>query len=149
MRAILQRCKACSITINGEPGPAIEQGLLILVAVHTTDTEKQVDQLAAKIDGLRIFSDADDKLNLSVADVHGSMMVVSNFTLYSDCKKGKRPSYFGSARPDTAIPLYERFVAKLRETGVPVCTGEFGADMQIALVNDGPVTLVLDTDDWK
>ena len=149
MRAILQRCKSCSLTINGEAGPSMDAGLMILVAVHTDDTEKQVDQLAAKIDGLRVFSDADDKLNLSVADIGGSLMVVSNFTLYSDCKKGKRPSYFGSARPETAIPLYERFVERLRATGVPVHTGEFGADMQIALVNDGPVTLVLDTDDWK
>lgn len=149
MRAIVQRVTQASVTINGQPSGSIGRGFMVLLAVHVSDTQRECDALAAKIAGLRIFSDADDKLNLDLRDVDGQVMVVSNFTLYTECKKGRRPSYFGSARPDTAIPLYERFVADLRETGLHVETGEFGADMQISLVNDGPVTLVLDTDDWK
>ena len=149
MRAVVQRVRSCSVTIDGEQGPSIGQGLLVLLGVHTSDTERECDALAAKIAGLRIFPDADDKMNCGIADVNGSIMVVSNFTLYTDCKKGRRPSFFGSARPEQAVPLYERFIERVRAEGVPVETGRFGADMQVSLVNDGPVTLVIDTDDSK
>ena len=149
MRAVVQRVRSCSVTIDGEQGPSIGQGLLVLLGVHTSDTGHECDALAAKIAGLRIFPDADDKMNCGIADVNGSIMVVSNFTLYTDCKKGRRPSFFGSARPEQAIPLYERFIERVRAEGVPVETGRFGADMQVSLVNDGPITLVIDTDDWK
>ena len=149
MRAVVQRVRQCSVVIDGEPGPSIGAGLLVLLAVHTEDTERECDALAAKITGLRVFSDPEDRMNLGLGDVGGSVMVISNFTLFTDCRKGRRPSFFGSARPEQAIPLYERFIERLRAEGVPTETGRFGADMQVSLVNDGPVTLVIDTDDWR
>ena len=122
----------------------IARGLLVLVGFTHTDTEAESAWMAEKIVGLRVFSDADDKMNLSLADVNGAVLVVSQFTLYGDAAKGRRPSFIDAARPEIAIPLYERFVALLRDRGIPVETGEFGAMMDVELVNDGPVTLWLE-----
>jgi D-aminoacyl-tRNA deacylase len=122
----------------------IDRGLLVLVAFTHDDGEAGLVWMADKILGLRIFSDAEDKMNLSVADVGGALLVVSQFTLYGDAAKGRRPSFIDAARPEVAIPLYERFLALLRERGIPVETGEFGAMMEVELVNEGPVTVWLD-----
>jgi len=145
MRAVIQRVSHASVSIEGKEVAAIRQGLLILLGVTHEDGEKEADYLAAKCAGLRVFRDGEGKMNLSVSDVGGEALVVSQFTLYSDCRKGKRPAFVAAARPETAIPLYERFVAKLRETGLTVGTGQFGADMQVSLLNDGPVTILMDT----
>ena len=123
----------------------IGKGLLVLLGMGETDSERDADYLAEKIVGLRCFADNDSKFNLSVRDVGGSVLAVSQFTLFGDCRKGKRPSFTEAARPEQAIPLYERFVAKVRESGIDVQTGEFGAHMDVQLVNDGPVTLLLDS----
>ena len=147
MRAVIQRVARASVSIDGAEVAAIQNGLLILLGVTHGDGEKEADYLAAKCAGLRIFRDREDKMNLSVADIGGQVIVVSQFTLYADCSKGKRPAFVDAARPETAIPLYRRFVAKLRETGLTVGTGEFGADMQVSLLNDGPVTILMDTDE--
>ena len=147
MRAVIQRVSSASVSISGEECASIGRGLLILLGVTHGDGEKEADYLAAKCAGLRIFRDSEDKMNRSVTDVGGQALVVSQFTLYSDCRKGKRPAFVAAARPETAIPLYERFVAKLREMGLTVGTGQFGADMQVSLLNDGPVTILMDTDE--
>ena len=149
MRAVLQRVSRASVTIGGEVHGAIERGLLILLGVCEGDGEAEVDYLADKCVGLRIFTDENDKMNLSVGDVGGGLLIVSQFTLYGDCKKGKRPSFIRAARPETAIPLYERFIERCRASGLPVETGEFGADMQVELLNDGPVTILMDTEEMK
>jgi D-tyrosyl-tRNA(Tyr) deacylase len=127
--------------VVGEIGP----GLLVLLGIRTGDTPEQVRWLADKTVGLRIFQDEQGKMNLSVAEVGASVLVVSQFTLYGDCQKGRRPSFMEAARPEVAEPLYEAFANAIRLHGVPVATGRFGADMQVELVNDGPVTLILDT----
>lgn len=145
MRAVIQRVRRASVTIGGEVVGRIEQGLLVLLGVHHTDTRSRIPWLAEKLAGLRIFEDAEGKMNLSLQDVKASMLVVSQFTLHGDCQKGRRPSFIDAARPEVAEPLYEEFVQALRALGVPVETGRFGADMQVELVNDGPVTLVIDT----
>lgn len=145
MRALIQRAKNASVTIDGAVHGQISHGLLILLGVCEGDTEADADYLADKCVGLRIFTDDNDKMNLSCADVGGGLLVVSQFTLYGDCRRGKRPSFVRAARPETAVPLYERFLARCRASGLPVATGVFGADMQVALVNDGPVTIGLDT----
>jgi D-tyrosyl-tRNA(Tyr) deacylase len=124
---------------------AIERGLLVLVGIAPEDTSGQAHWLADKIAGLRLFPDGDSKMNLSVVEVGGSVLVVSQFTLYGDCRKGRRPSFIGAAVPETAIPLYEAFVDALRGHGLPTATGRFGAMMQVELVNDGPVTLIIET----
>ena len=149
MRAVIQRVSRCCVTVENQPPVRMETGLLVLIAVHLLDTRAEAEALAAKIASLRIFTDEGGKMNLSLSDIGGGLAVVPNFTLYGDCKKGRRPSYYSSARPETAVPLYEFYVAQLRATGLPVITGAFGADMQVELCNDGPVTLVLDTDDWE
>ena len=118
---------------------------LVALGVHRTDTAEQSRWLAEKVAGLRIFEDADGKMNLSVQEIGGSILVVSQFTLYADCRKGRRPSFLEAARPEMAEPLYERFANDLRALGITVSTGRFGADMQVELVNDGPVTLIVDT----
>ena len=123
---------------------SIGRGYVLLVGFAHADTEAQVAWMAEKVPGLRLFADANDKMNLALADVGGAVLVVSQFTLYGDVQKGRRPSFIGAARPETAIPLYERFVALLREHGLTVATGEFGAMMDVDLVNDGPVTLWLE-----
>ena len=123
---------------------AIERGFLLLVGFTHSDTEAQLDWMADKVAGLRLFGDAEQKMNLALPDVSGSLLVVSQFTLYGDAAKGRRPSFIDAARPEQAIPLYERFVAILRERGVRTETGEFGAMMDVEILNDGPVTLVLE-----
>jgi len=145
MRAVLQRCRHASVTVAGESIGRIERGLLILLGVHRDDGPAQADWLAEKCVGLRLFDDADGKMNLAVQDVGGGILVVSQFTLYGDCAKGRRPSFIAAARPEQAEPLYERFINNLRALGIPVATGKFGADMQVELLNDGPVTLVVDS----
>ncbi len=145
MRAVIQRVASASVTIAGEEVAAIKSGLLILLGVTHEDGEAEVDYLAAKCAGLRIFRDDEDKMNRSVADIGGEVIVVSQFTLYGDCRKGKRPAFVDAAPPDTAIVLYEQFVERLRQAGLRVGTGRFGADMQVSLLNDGPVTILMDT----
>ena len=144
MRVVLQRVSKASVTIAGRVAGAIGAGFCLLVGFTHTDTPTQVDWMAEKIVGLRLFSDVDGKMNLGLADVGGAMLVVSQFTLYGDAAKGRRPSFIDAARPDVAIPLYEAFIAALNSRGLDVQTGEFGAMMEVELVNDGPVTLILD-----
>ena len=145
MRAVIQRVLRAKVTVAGEVVGEIGSGWLVLLGVAPADTAKQVEWLAEKVANLRAFNDADGKMNLSVQDVGGSVLVVSQFTLYGDCLKGRRPSFIGAAPPAVAEPLYEAFVTALKMLGVPVATGRFAADMQVELVNDGPVTFVLDT----
>jgi D-aminoacyl-tRNA deacylase len=144
MRAVLQRVSRAAVVIDGETVGAIERGLLVLLGVAPADTLAEAQWLAEKAAGLRIFRDEAGKMNLSVADI-GGVLVVSQFTLYGDCRKGRRPSFLDAAPPEVAVPLYEAFVNALRALGLPVATGRFGAMMQVELINDGPVTLILDT----
>ncbi len=144
MRAVIQRVKSASVEINKEVVGEIKKGLLILLAVHQDDSEEVISKMAEKILNLRIFGDSDAKMNLSVKDVEGEILVVSQFTLYSDTKKGNRPSFLESAKPDKAIPMYENFVKYLSDQGIKVQTGEFGKMMEVELINDGPVTIILD-----
>jgi D-tyrosyl-tRNA(Tyr) deacylase len=145
MRAVLQRVRHAKVTVGDEVTGEIAAGWLVLLGVAPTDTRKELDWLAEKVVNLRAFEDADGKMNRSVQDVGGSILVVSQFTLYGDCRKGRRPSFIGAAQPEIAEPLYEAFVTAVKSLGVPVATGRFAADMQVELVNDGPVTFVLDT----
>lgn len=146
MRAVLQRVSSASVVSDGVPTGAIEQGFLILLGIEVGDTQQELDWLVRKIAGLRIFSDPEGLMNLDLADVNGRCLVISQFTLLASTKKGKRPSYIRSARPEEAIPLYETFVKTLAlHTNTEVATGVFGADMKVSLVNDGPVTITIDT----
>ena len=146
MRAVVQRVTSASVTIDGQVVGSIERGLLVLLGIATNDTPEDAAWLAQKVAGLRIFPDAEDKMNLSIRDTTGRALVVSQFTLIASTRKGNRPSFNDSAKPDLAIPLYEDFVRQLESAiGRPVATGRFGAMMQVALVNDGPVTLVIDS----
>ena len=145
MRAVLQRVSRARVLIDQEVAGQIDRGLLVLLGVAPTDAPEQAQWLADKIVGLRIFNDADGKMNLGLADVGGSMLIVSQFTLYGDCRKGRRPSFIDAAAPDLAVPLYEAFIDAVKALGVPVATGRFGAMMQVELVNDGPVTLIVDS----
>lgn len=145
MRAVVQRVSRASVNIAGETAGSISHGLVVLLGVAPDDTIQEAHWLADKIAGLRIFADDKGKMNRGLVDVGGAAMIVSQFTLYGDCRKGRRPSFIGAAGPDVAIPLYEAFVNAVRALGVPVSTGRFGAEMQVALVNDGPVTLILDS----
>jgi D-tyrosyl-tRNA(Tyr) deacylase len=145
MRAVLQRVRHARVLVAGEVVGAIEHGLLVLLGVAPTDTVEQAQWLADKIVNLRIFNDPDGKMNLALTDVGGAVLVVSQFTLYGDARKGRRPSFIGAAAPEIAIPLYEAFIEAIKSLGVAVAAGRFGADMQVELVNDGPVTLILDT----
>lgn len=146
MRALLQRVSRADVRVagNSQPTGRIERGLLVLVGFTAADSEETAEWMAAKVAELRVFPDADDKLNLSVLEAGGAVLVVSQFTLYGDASKGRRPSFIAAARPEQAVPLYQRFVAALRERGLRVETGEFGAHMEVELVNDGPVTLWLE-----
>ena len=146
MRAVLTRVKSASVTVDGSVIGQIGQGFLILLGVTHEDTEAQAVKLADKLMGLRIFEDENGKMNRSLEDVGGQVLVVSQFTLYGNCKKGRRPEFLAAARPEIAIPLYEKFIALCRDKGFSVETGEFGADMKVESVNDGPVTLIVDTD---
>jgi D-tyrosyl-tRNA(Tyr) deacylase len=144
MRVVLQRVSKASVSIDGRTAGAIGRGFCLLVALTHSDTGTTVDWMAEKVAGLRLFSDAEGKMNLGLEDVGGGVLVVSQFTLYGDTAKGRRPSFIDAARPETAIPLYERFVDALRQRGLEVATGEFGADMLVEIHNDGPVTLILE-----
>jgi D-tyrosyl-tRNA(Tyr) deacylase len=146
MRAVVQRVSRASVTVGGEVTGAIERGLLVLLGVAPTDTVAQAQWLADKVVGLRIFNDDDGKMNRSLLDVGGAVLVVSQFTLYGDCSKGRRPSFIGAAPPEIAVPMYEAFVTAIRAQGVTTATGRFGAMMQVELANDGPVTLVIDAE---
>jgi len=146
MRAVIQRVSEASVTINGQVKGSIGHGLLVLVAVEPADTAEDVEWLSGKIVRLRIFNDEQGVMNCSVQEVGGEVLVVSQFTLFASTKKGNRPSYSRAAPPPIAIPIYQDFIRKLEiDLGRPVATGEFGADMKVALVNDGPVTIVIDT----
>ena len=149
MRALIQRVAHASVTIDGAVHGKIGRGFLVLLGVTEGDTFDDARYLADKTVKLRVFTDENDKMNRALVDVDGGILVVSQFTLYGDCKKGNRPSFIAAARPETALPLYETFVARCRESGQPVETGEFGADMQVELVNDGPVTLWMDTAEMR
>lgn len=141
MRALVQRVSQASVTVEGEIVGQIGGGMLVLLGVGKQDSEKEVAWMAEKLVGLRVFEDDAGKMNLSLQDVGGAMLVVSQFTLYGDCKKGKRPSFVNAAPPETANDLYEKFVTTVRAKGIEVATGKFRAHMDVALVNDGPVTL--------
>ena len=146
MRAVIQRVQSGKVTIEGKDVGAIQQGLVILLGIEDADGLADVEWLAAKVVALRIFSDADGKMNYSVTEIDGEVLVVSQFTLHASTKKGTRPSFIRAARPDHAIPLYEAFLETLESlVSKPVERGQFGADMQVALINDGPVTIWIDT----
>ena len=145
MRAVVQRIRSCRVLVAGEVVGEIGRGLLVLLGIRSGDTVDQVRWLAEKVVNLRIFADSQGKMNLDVAEAGGGVLVVSQFTLYGDCQKGRRPSFIDAARPEVAQPLYDAFANAIRLHGIPVATGRFGADMQVELVNDGPVTLVVDT----
>lgn len=146
MRAVIQRVLSASVSIKGTINSKINKGLLILLGIEETDTEEDILWLCGKIVRLRIFNDAEGVMNLAVTDIKGEILIVSQFTLHASTKKGNRPSYIKAARPEIAIPLYEKFIKHLSiELGKPIATGEFGADMQVSLINDGPVTIIIDT----
>jgi len=146
MKAVIQRVSKASVTTNNKIIGQIGNGLLILLGIENADNQEDIDWLCNKIVQLRIFGDHNGVMNLSVQDVKGEIIVVSQFTLHANTKKGNRPSYIKAAKPDVAIPMYERFVKKLEaETGSPVKTGKFGAMMEVGLVNDGPVTIIIDS----
>lgn len=146
MRAVLTRVKHASVTIDGKVHGQIGEGFLILLGITHEDTEAQAVKLADKLTGLRIFEDENGKMNRGLEEVNGQLLIVSQFTLYGNCKKGRRPEFLAAARPEVAIPLYEKFVELCRAKGFHTETGEFGADMQVESLNDGPLTLVVDTD---
>ena len=145
MRAVIQRVSKARVSVDGRSVGKIGKGLLVLLAAAHEDGPEQVRWMSEKISGLRIFADENDKMNLSLLQIGGEMLIVSQFTLYGDCRKGKRPSFTGSARPDEAEKLYEAFIEAIRSQGIPTQQGVFGAMMDVELVNDGPVTLILDS----
>ena len=145
MRAVLQRVTEASVTVDGAVTGQIAVGLLALVGVETSDTEADARYLAEKIHGLRIFRDDEGKFNRDIAEAGGAVLLVSQFTLHGDCRKGRRPSFIDAARPEVAEPLYQRLAEMLRERGLTVATGIFGAHMDVRLLNDGPVTILLDS----
>lgn len=149
MKAVLTRVRSASVKIDGEVCGAIGQGFLILLGIAPEDTPEICRKVAEKCLGLRIFQDENEKMNRSLSDVGGSVLVVSQFTLYGDVSHGRRPSFLGAAKPDVAIPLYEQFLAECERLGFAPQHGEFGADMQVESVNDGPVTLIVDSRDLK
>lgn len=149
MKAVIQRVSEASVSVEGEVVGEIGAGVLVLLGVHQDDTGDEIPLLADKLINLRIFEDDAGKLNLSLLDTGGAALVVSQFTLLGDCRKGRRPSFNQAARPDKAVPFYEQYCAALRERGVTVATGRFGAMMDVRLVNDGPVTILLDSDELR
>ena len=146
MKAVIQRVSQSSVTINNEIVAQIQKGLLVLIGIEDADTQEDINWLTSKIANLRIFEDENEVMNLSLKDINGEMIVVSQFTLHAATKKGNRPSYIKASKPEIAIPLYESFVQQMEiELGKKVQTGQFGADMKVGLVNDGPVTIIIDT----
>ena len=146
MRIVIQRVKRASVSVEEKVVGSIQKGFLVLIGVGQGDDEATADKYMKKLLGLRIFEDENEKMNRSLEDVGGQVLVVSQFTLYGNCKKGRRPEFLAAARPELAVPLYEKFVALCRDKGFHVETGEFGASMEVESVNDGPVTLIVDTD---
>ena len=149
MRALIQRVTSASVMIGGKSTGKIDKGLLILLGVSVNDTCAEADKLVEKLLKSRIFEDENGKMNLSVTDIRGELLVVSQFTLYADCRRGNRPDFMDAARPDAANALYEYFKTKLKDGGLKVECGVFGADMKVSLCNDGPVTILFDTDELK
>lgn len=150
MKAVLQRVSYADVKVENKTVGEIKQGFLVLLGVAQGDTEKEADVLANKVFGLRVFEDDAGKMNLSLTDIDGQMLVISQFTLLADCKKGRRPSFINAAKPDEANALYEYFCDKIEKLGIKnVQKGIFGADMKVSLLNDGPVTILMDTDEWK
>ncbi|EOL41159.1 D-tyrosyl-tRNA(Tyr) deacylase [Enterococcus phoeniculicola] len=145
MRAVIQRVSQAEVQVNGHSIGKIGKGFMILLGIHETDTTEDVEYLVRKISLLRVFEDKEGKMNLSISDIGGSILSVSQFTLFADTRKGNRPSFIQAARPEQAIPLYEAFNNGLKRKGIPVSTGEFGADMDVVLTNDGPVTIIIDS----
>ncbi|QYU58696.1 D-tyrosyl-tRNA(Tyr) deacylase [Weissella confusa] len=146
MRVVLQRVSSANVTVDDQELGAIGQGYMLLVAIQDADTEAELDYLVRKITGLRVFEDEAGKMNLSIQDVGGSILSISQFTLYADTRRGNRPSFTDAGAPAYAEKMYDQFNTKLAATGLTVATGEFGADMKVSLVNDGPVTIIFDTD---
>ena len=144
MRTVVQRVSSASVTVDGNVIGKINKGFLVLLGIKSTDTKQDVDYMVKKVINLRIFRDKNDKMNLSLKDVNGELLIVSQFTLYGDASGGNRPSFIDAAKPDIAIPLYEYFVSECRKKINLVQTGEFGADMKVKLLNDGPVTIVIE-----
>lgn len=144
MRAVIQTVSSANVKVDGEVIGQISKGYLVLLAIQATDADDKITKMADKIAGLRIFIDADDKMNLSLKDVGGEVLLISQFTLYGDTKKGNRPSFIDSARPDKAIPMYEKIIDLLKEKGLKVETGRFGAMMSVSLINEGPTTIIID-----
>ena len=149
MRVVVQRVKHASVTIDGKVNGRINNGFLVLLGIKSTDSKQDVDYLVKKVTNLRIFTDENDKMNLSLKDINGELLIISQFTLYGDCKDGNRPSFIEAAKPDVAIPLYEYFIAECKKQIPVVETGIFGADMKVELLNDGPVTIIIDSEDKK
>ncbi len=149
MRALIQRTSGASVSIEGDVKGEIDKGFVVLVGVTDSDSVDEAVYLADKVVKLRVFEDEDGKMNRSLQDVGGGLLIVSQFTLYGDCKKGNRPSFTDAARPETAMPVYEAFIERCESYGITVETGEFGADMQVNLINDGPVTLWMDTGEMR
>lgn len=145
MKIVVQRTTGASVIINQKIVGKINQGLVALVGFEQTDTKAVVDKMVDKMIGLRIFSDENDKMNLSLKDIGGEILSISQFTLYADCKKGRRPSFINAAKPDYATTLYDYFNEKISSYHIPLALGQFGADMKVSLVNDGPVTIILDS----
>ena len=145
MRAVIQRVQSASVVVDEQTVGAIDVGLLILLGIAPDDTQRAVDWMVKKVAQLRIFPDPSGKMNLSVSDIGGALLVVSQFTLYGDCRKGRRPNFMGAARPELAEPLVEEFIESVRRLGLSVESGVFGAHMDVTLCNDGPVTLILDS----
>ena len=145
MRAVVQRVTEASVRVDGVAIAAIAHGLLVLLAVHQTDTETDALYIAEKIAGLRVFADDDGKMNRAITETGGEVLIVSQFTLFGDVRRGRRPSFTGAAQPETAVPLYERVCELIARSGVRVARGVFGAHMDVGLVNDGPVTILLDS----
>ncbi len=144
MKVVVQRVKKASVEVNEKEISKIEKGFLVLVGVTHTDTEKEADYLVKKVTNLRVFEDENGKMNLSLKDVDGKLLIVSQFTLYGNCEQGNRPSFTEAAKPDIANSLYEYFCSKCEETGIGVQKGIFGADMKVSLINDGPVTFIIE-----
>ena len=145
MRAVVQRVGRAQVEIDGEISGKIERGLVVLLGISSQDSETDVNWMADKLVHLRIFSDRNDKMNLNLADISGEMLIISQFTLYGDCRKGRRPGFSAAAPPDLAKPLYEGFIENVKQLGIRTASGVFQAEMQVSLVNDGPVTLMLDS----
>lgn len=147
MKIVIQRVKESSVSIDGQIKGSIQKGYMTLVGFCESDTKAIVDKMIDKMIGLRIFEDDQGKMNLSLTDVQGAILSISQFTLYADCRKGRRPGFTDAAKPDTAIPLYDYYNQKIQDSGIHVETGVFGADMKVSLINDGPVTILLDSQD--